>query len=136
MKTFLLIATVATSTALAADAQSPAFLPKHLAVLRAGDGVLDLHLKQSPAFIDQFAPGSFNVQPSFTVSIPTNGPDTLFFNGHAATEGILTRSADHRLLAVAGYGGINLLASNGTPSLLDIARVYCTVDAAGKVHTM
>jgi hypothetical protein len=136
MKKKLLTAAVLTLTGLLADAQSSSFLPKHLAVLRAGDGVLDLHLKQSPAFIDQFAPGSFNVAPSFTVSIPTNGPETLFFNGHAATEGVLTRSADHRLLTVAGYGGVNLLQNSGTPSLLDIARVFCTVDAAGKTHTM
>ncbi len=138
MRTFLSLLTVTFPllAGLAADAESSAFLPKHLAVLRAGDGVLDLHLKQSPAFIDQFAPGSFNAAPSYTVSIPTNGPDTLFFNGHAATEGILARSADHRLLTVAGYGGVNLLQTNGTPSLLDIGRVFCTVDAAGKVHTI
>jgi hypothetical protein len=136
MKTILLTAAIVTLTGLASNAQSAVFLPKHLAVLRAGDGVLDLHLKQSPAFIDQFAPGSSNAAPSYTVSIPTNGTDTLFFNGHAATEGILTRSADHRFLTVAGYGGVNLLQTNGTPSLLDIARVFCTVDAAGKVHTM
>jgi hypothetical protein len=136
MKTILLTAVVVMLAGLAADAQSSAFLPKHLAVLRAGDGVLDLRLRQSPAFIDQFEPGSFNAAPSFTVSIPTSGPDTLFFNGHAATEGILTRSADHRLLAVAGYGGLSLLQTNGTPSLLDIPRVFCTVDAGGKVHTM
>jgi len=136
-KTIFLAAAVAITLAgQSAKSQSSGFLPKHLAVLRAGDGVLDLKLKQSPAFIDQFAPGSLNAGPSFTVSIPTNGPDTLFFNGHAATEGILTRSADHRLLTVAGYGGISLLATNGTPSLLDIARVFCTVDASGKVHTM
>jgi hypothetical protein len=136
MKQLFLTATLATLAGLTAPAQTAGFLPKHLAVLRAGDGVLDLHLKQSPAFIDQFAPGSLNPQPSFTVSIPTNGPDTLFFNGHAATEGVLTRSADHRFLALAGYGGVNLLQTNGTPSLLDIARVFCTVDAAGKTRTL
>lgn len=118
-----------------AHGQSSGFLPKHLAVLRAGDGNLDLHLRQSPVFIDQFAPDGFNASPSLTVSIPTNGPDTLFFNGHAATEGILTRSPDHRLLTLAGYGGVSLLESNGTPSLLDIARVFCSVDAHGKVRT-
>lgn len=136
MKTILLTAAVVTLAGLAAESQTSTFLPKHLVVLRAGDGVLDLHLKQAPAFIDQFTPGSFNDGPSYTVSIPTNGPDTLFFNGHAATEGILTRSADHRFLSVAGYGGLSLLQTKGTPSLLDIARVFCTVDAAGKVHTM
>jgi hypothetical protein len=136
MKTTLLTAAVATLAALAANAQSTGFHPKQLAVLRAGDGEIELKLKQSPAFIDEFAPGTFNAGPVYTVSIPSKGPDTLFFNGHAATEGVLTRSADHRLLAVAGYGGVDLLATNGTPSLLDIARVFCTVDAAGKTHTM
>jgi hypothetical protein len=120
---------------LSAKAQSTKFLPKHLAVLRAGDGVLDLHLKQSPIFIDQFEVEGGSQSPSFTVAIPTNGPDTLFFNGHAATEGNLTRSADHKLLGFAGYSGANLLQFKGAPSLLDIKRAFCTVDADGTVHT-
>jgi len=119
----------------AANAQTPRFLPGHLAVLRAGDGELSLRLKQSPIFIDQFDASGFNASPSLTISIPTNGPNTLFFNGHAATEGNLTRSADHRLLAFAGYGGANLLQITGTPSQLDIGRGFCTVDAAGTVRT-
>ncbi len=135
MKAVSLTIAVMALAELTTGAQPSGFLPKHLAVLRAGDGVLSLHLKQSPAFIDQFAPGELNTAPSFTVSIPTNGPDALFFNGHAATEGILTRSADRRLLAVAGYGGVNLLQVKGTPSLLDIARAFGTVDAKGKVQT-
>jgi len=136
MKALLLTAAVLILSGLKVGAQPVAFRPKHLAVLRAGDGVVDLHLKQSPAFIDQFAPGKFNPEPSFTVSIPTNGPDTLFFNGRAATEGLLARSLDHRLLTVAGYGGVNLLQSNGTPSLLQISRAFSTVDSAGKVRTI
>ncbi len=90
MKRIFLTAAVVALAGLPVGAQEK-FLPKHLAVLRAGDGVLDLHLKQSPVFVDQFAPGGFNQTPSFTVKIPTNGPEALFFNGHAATEGILTR---------------------------------------------
>lgn len=109
--------------------------PRHLAVLRAGDGRLELKLKQSPVFIDEFVPGTFNSAPLSTIAIPTNGPDALFLNGHAATEGILARSADHRLLTLAGYGGVSLLQSNGTPSLLNIGRAFCTIDAAGAIHT-
>jgi hypothetical protein len=120
---------------LAVNGQTSQFLPGHLAVLRAGDGVLDLRLKQSPAFIDQFDASTFSAAPSFTVKIPTNGPGTLFFNGHAATEGTLSRSADHKLLSFGGYSGVNLLQTNGTPSLLDIKRAFCTVDAAGTCHT-
>jgi hypothetical protein len=110
------------------------FVPGRLAVLRAGDGVMDLHLKQSPIFIDQFDPKAENATPSFTVAIPTNGPNLFFFNGHAATEGNLNRSTDHRLLTFAGYGGGSLLQSNGTPALLNIPRGICTVDASGNIH--
>jgi hypothetical protein len=117
-------------------AQAGSFQPKHLAVLRAGDGALDLELRQSPAFIDEFSPGAFNPAPLSTVAIPTTGPNALFFNGHAATEGVLARSADHHLLTFAGYGGVNLLQTSGTPSRLDIGRGFCTVDAAGNVRTI
>lgn len=110
--------------------------PGDLAVLRAGDGDLGLKLKQSPIFIDEFKPDDFNNGPVSTVSIPTNGPDTLFFNGHAATEGDLARSADHRLLTIAGYGGVNLLEVKGTPSLLNIGRGFSTVDGSGAIHTL
>ena len=123
-------------TALAGRAQSSSFQPGHLAVLRAGDGALSLHLKQSPVFIDEFAVGALNHTPLVTVAIPTNGPDTIFFNGHASTEGMLNQSSDGKLLTFAGYGGVNLLQQSGTPSMLDIGRAFCTVDAAGKTHTL
>lgn len=125
-----------TSLALAAMFSSAGSLqPKNLAVLRAGDGQLDLKLRQSPVFIDEFAPGSFNQAPLATIALPTNGPNAFFFNGHAATEGLLALSADHHLLTLAGYGGVNLLQSNGTPSMLAIGRGFCTVNAAGAIHT-
>lgn len=136
MKKIILLAAAIGLAALAAQAQSSSFQPGHLAVLRAGDGSLSLHLKQSPAFIDEFAPGAFNNAPLMSVAIPTNGPDTIFFNGHAATEGMLNRSSDGKLLTFAGYGGVNLLQERGTPSMLDIGRAFCTVDAAGKTHTL
>ena len=134
MKKNILLLLLAALTG-AASAQNAQFLPGHLAVLRGGDGIVSQHLKQAPIFIDQFDPNVSNTAPSFTVRIPTNGPDSFFFNSHAATEGMLTRSADHRSLVFAGYGGVNLLQIPGTPSLLDIQRGFCTVDAGGKIHT-
>jgi hypothetical protein len=126
----------AASLALAAMFSSAGSLQaKNLAVLRAGDGHLDLKLRQSPTFIDQFTTGAFNKAPSASIALPTNGPNAFFFNGHAATEGLLALSADHHLLTLAGYGGVNLLQSNGTPSVLAIGRGFCTVDAAGAIHT-
>jgi len=126
---------VAAAFAGTVNAQSTSLLPGHLAVLRAGDGTINLHLKQAPLFIDQFDPSGFNAAPSCSVPIPTNGANSFFFNCHAATEGLLTRSADRRLLAFAGYGGVNLLEKPGTPSLMDIQRGFCTVDATGTIHT-
>jgi hypothetical protein len=135
MKKTILTAVAALLLALAANAQETHFLAGHLAVLRAGDGVFNLHLRQAPIFVDQFDSNTLNASPSFSVRIPTNGPSSFFFNGHAATEGILTRSADHRLLAFAGYGGVDLLQRSGTVSRLDIQRGICTVDRSGTLHT-
>ena len=133
MKRIILAGMAIGLAALTSQAQ---FLPKHLAVLRAGDGTLPLHLKQSPIFVDEFTPGSMNKGPVMSVAIPTNGADSMFFNGHAETEGMLSRSADGKLLSFAGYGGVNLLQLHGTPSRLDLGRAFCTVDAAGKTHTI
>jgi hypothetical protein len=119
----------------AVHAQNAQFLPGQLAVLRAGDGIVSQQLKQAPVFIDQFDPNHFNAAPSFTVPVPTDGLNSFFFNGRAATEGLLTRSTDRRLLAFAGYGGVSLFEKPGTPSLLDIQRGFCTVDATGTIHT-
>jgi hypothetical protein len=134
-KTILMILLVS-GLAGSAGAQPEHFQPGQLAVLRAGDGVVKQHFKQAPIFIDQFDPKTFNEVPSFTVAIPTNGVNSFFFNSHAATEGVLTRSTDHRLLVFAGYGGVNLLQKPGVPSILDIDRGFCTVDAAANLQTL
>ena len=132
MKKIIMTAAVMGLAGLCAQAQ---LLPKHLAVLRAGNGVMKLHLKQSPIFVDEFATGAYNDAPLMTVAIPTNGTDTIFFNGHAATEGMLSLSADGKELAFAGYAGVNLLQQTGTPSLLDIGRAFGTVNSTGKITT-
>ena len=132
--TFLLLAAAAITQGI--SAQTAHFQPGQLVVLRAGDGEVKQHLKQAPIFIDQFDPKTFNDRPNFSVPIPTNGADSFFFNSHAATEGNLSRSADHRLLVFAGYGGVNLLEKPGVPSLLDIKRGFCTVDSGAQIHTL
>jgi hypothetical protein len=135
MKKAILTGAAALLLTLSAKAQETHFLPGHLAVLRAGDGVINLKLRQAPIFVDQFDADTPQAAPSFTVRIPTNGPDSFFFNGHAASEGNLTRSADQKLLAFGGYGGADLLRINGTASRLDVLRRgICTVDNSGTFH--
>jgi hypothetical protein len=136
MKKAILTCSSALVFALCSAAQpEQGFLPGHLAVLRAGDGVFDLRLRQTPVFIDEFDTTTPNKTPSFTVRLPTNGPNSFFINGHAATEGNLTRSSDRKLLSLAGYGGVDLLQVTGTASRLDIKRGCATIDRSGAVHT-
>src|SRR5271155_4778566 len=99
MKNFIIASGFAVLFAFGAQAQNSnlAFAPGQLAVLRAGDGVIDLAGKQAPIFVDEFDPnntGNTNLYgPQLTVAIPTNGDystsgkSPLFFNGQAATEG-------------------------------------------------
>jgi hypothetical protein len=134
VKNFILNCALLLILTLSAHAQKAQFLPRQIAVLRAGDGSISLRLKQARIFVDQFDPTINNASPSFTVAIPTNGPNAFFFNGHAATEGNLTRSVDKSLLVFTGYG-TSLFLSNGTPSTLDIPRGFCTIDAAGAART-
>ncbi len=136
MKKTVLTAAYAAMAALAANADDGRFLPGHLAVLRAGDGMFNLNLKQSPIFVDQFDANEPSAAPSFSVQIPTNGPNAFFFNGHAGSEGNLTRSANSKLLTFAGYGGVDLLQVSGTASRLDIRRGFGTLDKSGKVKTV
>jgi hypothetical protein len=118
-----------------AQAQPTGFSPGRLAVLRAGDGDFDLRLRQTPIFVDQYETASPGSGPSFTVALPTNGPNTFFINGHAATEGNLALSADRKLLTVAGYGGVNLLQLSGTAGRLDIRRGCASIDRSGAIQT-
>ena len=90
--------------------------------------------QQAPVFVDQFDPGRFNAAPTFTVPFPRTAR-TLCFSTPRGDRRDFDPLADRRLLALAGYGGVNLLEKPGTPSLLDIQRGFATVDAAGTVHT-
>ena len=134
-KTTFLASVLAAILIGAASAEGAPFMAGHLVVLRAGDGLVKQKLKQAPVFLDEFDPKIFNANPISTVAIPTNGADAFFFNSHAATEGMLSRSADGRELVFGGYGGVNLLEKPGTPSMLDIKRGFVTVDAKGTLHT-
>ena len=144
IRTFTLMAGIAGLMAATAHAQ---FSPGKLAVLRAGDNGTSAASSlggahQSPTFVDEFDPVTpisipstdTNTQgPIFSVAIPTNDPGALWFNGHAGTEGYLALSDDASTLSFSGYGG-DILASNGTPSQLDINRGICVIDVSGNSY--
>ena len=156
-KTLLALALGMTLAERGARAQTPLFQPGHLAVLRLGDGGPDrcrplnggsvanpytnyaasdiLGARQTALYIDQYDPnGGEQTTATIQVAVPTNGPDGLFINGNAGTEGNLTRSGDRSLLAVTGYAGDLLSITTGqqtAPSNLSYDRGIGTVDAFG-----
>ena len=101
-----------------------AFQPKHLVVLRAGDGQVALKLKQSPIFLDEFLPGQTNTlasQHRGDSHQRSERPVLQWSRLHRRHAGTVRRPSTAHL---AGYGGVSLLQSNGTPALLDISRGF------------
>jgi hypothetical protein len=121
-------------------AQAGQFEPGKLAVLRVGDGgsgpggPSDFESRQNPVFVDQYDCQALHQDhPTFSVALPTNGPDAIWINGNASTEGGMERSADHRIITVPGYCG-DILSRPGTPARLAYDRGICVVDAAGSAR--
>ena len=84
----------------AGNASGAAFTAGNLAVLRVGDGTESLSSHGNSVFIDQFTAGGTLVG---SIAIPDNATNALIVSGSASSEGALTRSADGRLLMLAGY---------------------------------
>src|SRR5262249_6598891 len=138
-------------------AQTPLFSPGQLAVLQLGDGGTNrclpgnggsvanpytnyaasdiLGSRQTAFYIAQYDPnGVAQTNPAVRVAVPTNGPDGLFINGNAGTEGNMTLAGDRSVLAVTGYAGDLLSITTGqqtAPSNLSYDRGMGTIDAFG-----
>ena len=114
----------------AGNSSGTAFAAGNLAVLRVGDGAETLSSSGNPVFIDQF---TTNGTLAGSIAIPANGANALLVSGSASSEGALTRSADGRLLILAGY---NLALTNSASSLpnsssANVPRALGVVDALG-----
>jgi hypothetical protein len=120
MRHFMIITGLAALLACSVQAQNTnlAFTPGKLVVLRAGDGIITIKTgRQHPDFIDEYDPALANqAGPLLSLELPTNGPNAIFGNAHAGSEGQgMTRSADRQYLTVCGYCG-NINSISGTPS--------------------
>src|SRR5262245_27779982 len=113
MKGHLPLALLAAAACNTASAQTPVFSPGQIAVLQFGDGGTNRCLpvnggsvaipytnyaasdiigaRQTAMYVDQFDPNGINqTNPAVQIAVPTNGPDGLFINGNAGTEGNMT----------------------------------------------
>jgi hypothetical protein len=106
------------------------FLPGNLALLRVGDGTKSLSSHGDPVFLDQFSTnGSF----LNSIAVPANTTNALILSGSASSEGGLTRSADGRLLLLAGYhiALTNSASSLAGSSSTSVPRALGALDTAG-----
>jgi len=133
MKKFSVAFGLTLTLALCGQAQNTnlAFVPGKLAVYRGGDGIITITTgRQHPAFIDEYDPLAANqASPIISVALPTNGPNAIWFNAHAGSEGQgLSRSASHQYLTMTGYHG-DLNSEAGTPSGTNYPRGFGLIDA-------
>ena len=115
----------------AGNASASTFTAGNLAVLRLGDGTEALGSSGNSVFIDQF---TTNGTLAGSIAIPDNTTNALLISGSASSEGALTRSADGRLLLLAGY---NIAFTNSASSLpnsssTNVPRALGALDAFGK----
>jgi hypothetical protein len=124
------------AVAVTAAAPAAAFTPGDVVVLRVGDGAAALTSNGAAAFLNEY--NSAGAPQGTPIALPTtvNGSNNpLVLSGTSTVEGMLTRSADGRYLALAGYD-----AAVGTPSVSGssataIPRTIARVDSSGAVDT-
>jgi hypothetical protein len=114
----------------AGNVSGAAFTAGNLAVLRVGDGTESLSSSGNSVLIDQF---TTNGTLAGSLAIPDNATNALVVSGSASSEGALTRSADGRLLVIAGY---NIALTNSSSSLpgsssTNVPRALGVVDVLG-----
>jgi len=126
------IATVTTVYNAASNAP-PHFTAGNLVVLRVGNGGESLGNHGNSVFLDQF---TTNGAPVNSLAIPNNQTNALVVSGNASSEGALTRSADGRLLVLAGYqipltNAVLLASSLADADAVTVPRALGAVDFTG-----
>ena len=122
-----------------ANAAAP-FTPGNVVVYRIGSGTGALSANGNPVFLDEFTPGGALVQ---SVPLPTaaaGANKALIASGTAASDGLLTRSADGQCLAVPGYSrnlgtGTGNLTSGTTDGSTPVPRAVARVGATATIDS-
>jgi hypothetical protein len=127
-------ATTTVTTTYQGDPNGPLpFAAGNLAVLRVGDGTETLGSHGNSVFLDQFTTNGVRVD---SFAVPNSASNALILSGSASSEGALTRSADGRLLVLAGYH-LNLAdaavlgSSLANADAVTVPRALGVMDAAG-----
>src|SRR4051812_20252559 len=122
----ILGAAAVTSVAVAAvpilsssDADAARFTLDNVVVYRVGTGAA-LSNAAAPVFLDEYTPAGALTQSIALPTVAANGNAALTASGLSRSEGLISRSADGKYVAVTGYdaavgatgpGGVSLTAS-------------------------
>ncbi len=144
MKKPLILSGLALLLAAAAHAQPSNIVipPGKLAIFKGGDNTGNYNIsvaKSHPAFVVIYDPVTNNqAAPLLSIPLPTNGPDGIFINAHAGSEGGgISRSVNREFLALEGYTGTILPPTAAKPSAdPTVTRGFGTLDAFGNEHVV
>jgi len=109
-----------------ASAWAAAFTAGDLVIYRVGTGSGALSSSSTAVFLDEYTTTGTLVQ---SIAVDTSGSNQLTASGSATSEGMLTRSADGKYIAISGYDAATGVASiKGTASSVTqrAALVYGT----------
>ncbi len=109
------------------------FVAGNLVVLRVGNGAELLSNQGNSIYIDQFNTNGVIVG---SLALPNYGSNALVISGSSTSEGALSRSADGRLLMLAGYNipltnTAALTTSLANASATEVPRALAAIDLAG-----
>lgn len=119
----------------AAPLHAATFTTGNLVVYRVGNGSGSLLNTGNPVFLDEYTPAGVLVQSVAMPTVLSGANKILVASGTAATEGMLTRSADGQYLIATGYNAP--LPTTGIASTTSAAvnRVIGRVKYDGTVNT-
>ena len=130
-----LFRSLALGLALTSAALCAAFAPGNIVVVRYGDGSAALTNAGTSIFLDEYTPSGALVQ---TIPLPTSTSGAnkrIVGSGTAATEGLMTLSADGRCLVIPGYDAAPGTASITGSTSAAVNRVIAKIDSTGLIDS-
>jgi hypothetical protein len=113
------------------------FTPGNLVIYRVGDGSAGLANTGNPIFLDEYNPTTQMVVNSIALPTAASGKNQpLIASGTSVSEGLLTRSADGRYIALTGYATtMSTSGSLSSSAAATVPRGVALVDSEGNVDT-
>jgi hypothetical protein len=131
----LLVVTTLTLLAQSSSASATGFNPGDVVVYRVGTGSGSLSASATPVFFNEYEPSGKLVE-SLALPTATSGSNKpLFASGTAASEGLLTLSANDEYLMATGYDATATTKEVAETESAAVPRTIARVSASGEINT-